>query len=220
MKIKLIIFGIGGNCIDIIDTLNDINELEGKCVYECVGFLDDDRQSWGKEYYGAKVLGPLDSAPNYRDCRFVNGIGSPFNFWRKRDIISKSQIPLESFETIIHPSASVSKLSSLGFGTVILQNVSVTSNIIIGNHVIILPNSVISHDNIIGDYSCIAAGVCISSHVNVGESCYLGSNSTIIGNVSLGKHCLIGMGSVVLDDVARNSVVAGNPAKFIKETVK
>jgi sugar O-acyltransferase (sialic acid O-acetyltransferase NeuD family) len=219
MAKKIIIFGTGGNCIDILDTLNDINDFNHQRIYECVGFLDDDEQKWGKDFYGAQVLGPLYAAREYADCFFVNGIGSSHNFWKKRDIIDKAGVALERFETIIHPTASVSKMSKLGYGTVVFQNVTVTSNARIGHHVIILPSTIISHDDVIGDFTCIAGGVCISGAVKIGQSCYLGTNSSIIDKVSVGDFCLIGMGSVVLSDVPDNAVMVGNPARFLRKTI-
>lgn len=220
IKTKIIILGTGGSSVDILDTINDFNEHHGRTAYECVGFLDDNQNIWGKKHYGFRVLGPLESALNYDDCFFINGIGSPFNFWKKKDIISKIRVPLDKFANIIHPTASVSKTSKIGFGSIIFQNVTIMSNVDIGKHVIILPNSVISHDDIIGDYTCIAGGVCISGSVKVGNSCYMGTNSTVIGNITIGDYCLIGMGSVVINDVGRNSVVVGNPAQFLRKTIE
>lgn len=214
----IIILGTGGNCIDILDTINEINNASSSTVYDCVGFLDDDRDNWGKELFGTKVLGPLESANDHPGCYFVNGIGSPFNFWRRDEIVAKAKIPDDRFETIVHPTASISKMSQLGFGTVILQLVTVASNVSIGNHVIVLPNTVISHDSSVGDFTCITGGVCISGGAKIGKSCYLGTNSSIIGNISIGDRCLVGMGSVVLGDVTENSAVVGNPASFLRET--
>jgi len=215
---KIAILGTGGNSVDILDTINDLNSRAPSNVYECVGFLDDNQALWGKLLHGVKVLGPLASAGELEDCCFVNGIGTPSNFWRKEAIISKTGVALERFETIVHPSASISRMAQLGLGTVVFQNVTITSNVEIGNHVVVLPNTVISHDDVIGDYTCITGGVCISGQVKVGSSCYLGTNSTIIGNIEIGDHCLIGMGAVVLGNVPRNSVVVGNPARFLRQT--
>ena len=217
MSKKLIILGVGGTCIDILDAVTCINKDKINPVYECIGFLDDNQKSWGTELYGVKVLGSLDLASSYKDCLFVNGIGSSKNFWLKKEIISKTKIPQDAFETIIHPTASVSQMSKIGLGSVILQNVTVSSDVIIGNQVIVLPNSVINHHDIIKDYTIVASGVCISGGVTVGESCYLGTNSSIIGSVTVEKKCLVGMGSVVLNDVPENSVVVGSPAQFSRK---
>ncbi len=218
MTKNIIILGTSGNCIDILDTISDINNTQRKNMYKCVGFLDDNELHWGKEFQSIKVLGPLHTATKYRDCSFVNGIGSSSNFWKKDVIISKTGISLDRFENIIHPTASVSRTSKLGCGVVVFQNATITSNVSIGNHVIILPNSVISHDNVIGNFTCIAGGVCISGCVVVGCSCYIGTNSSIIGSVKIGDYCLIGMSSVVLNNVEENTVVVGNPAKVIRMT--
>ena len=59
MDKKIIILGTGGNCIDILDTINDINKAESKALLDCVGFLDDDPDRWGMEFCGVSVLGPL-----------------------------------------------------------------------------------------------------------------------------------------------------------------
>jgi len=44
----------------------------------------------------------------------------------------------------------------------------------------------------------------------------IGSGSTILANVTIGERAIVGAGSVVTSDVAPNTIVAGNPAKFIR----
>ena len=214
---KLIILGTGGNSVDILDAVNERNAYSKIPQYECIGFLDDDQQQWGKEIWGVQVLGPLESASQYPDAYFVNGIGSERNFWKKAAIIAKTRVPLDRFETIVHPTASVSRMATLGNGVVVLQHVTIANQASIGNHVIILPNSVISHDVIIADYSCITGGVCISGLVTMGRNCYLGTKSSIIGGVKIGNSCLIGMGAVIRHNVPENSVMVGNPAKLLRK---
>jgi len=45
----------------------------------------------------------------------------------------------------------------------------------------------------------------------------IGANSTILPGVTIGVNALVGAGSVVVHDVPENKVVAGNPAKVIKD---
>jgi sugar O-acyltransferase (sialic acid O-acetyltransferase NeuD family) len=215
----IIILGTGGNCIDILDMINDINAVHGHSIYTCRGFLDDDDKKWGMEIYGVKVLGPLSSAHSYHNCYFVNGIGSPINFWRKDQIIRQTSLQVDRFETFIHPTASVSRLSKIGKGVVVFPHVTITSNTQIGDHVIVLPNTIVIHDSIIGNYTCIAGGVCISGGVKIGMLSYIGTNTSMIGNITIGDYCLVGMGSIVLHDVLKNTVVAGNPARVLRCTI-
>lgn len=215
---RIVIIGTGGNCIDILDTLLDINDTYGKPVYECIGFLDDNPAKWGQSFHGVKVLGPLQKANELKECTFVFGIGSVSNFWKRDVILASIGVEDDRFETIIHPSANVSRFAIVGAGTVVFQNVTVTSNARIGKHVYILPNSIVSHDDLIGDFTCIAGGVCISGHVHIGRGCYLGAGSNIKDGVKIGDACLIGMGSVVLKDVPENTIVVGSPARSIRAT--
>ncbi len=215
---KIVILGTGGNCIDILDTLLDINDVRGEMVYQCLGFLDDNPAKRHLSFHGAGVLGPLQKMNELKDCFFVFGIGSVSNFWKRKDILLGTGVADERFETVVHPTASISRFATVGTGTVVFQNVTITSNAKIGRHVCILPNSVISHDDVIGDFTCIAGGVCVSGNVDIGQGCYLGTNSTIKDGVNIGDNCLVGMGSVVLKDIPENNVVVGNPAFFLRNT--
>lgn len=219
---QIVVLGTGGTCSDIVDTILDIADdprssaLHGPM--ECIGFLDDDTQTLGQVIGGVPVLGPLEMALQLAGAFFVNGIGSPRSFRRKPEVIAGTGVPLERFLTLLHPTSSVSRRSSLGKGTVLLQHVTVATNAGVGNHVVVLPSSIISHDVHIGDYCCIAGGVCISGNVSIGKSCYLGAGSTIRDGVAIGDGSMIGMGANVLSDVEPDSIMVGNPARPLSRT--
>lgn len=44
----------------------------------------------------------------------------------------------------------------------------------------------------------------------------MGIGATILPGVTVGENSIVGAGSVVTKDVPDNTIVAGNPAKFIK----
>lgn len=52
--------------------------------------------------------------------------------------------------------------------------------------------------------------------ITIGNSVWIGSDSTILPGITIEDGAIIGAGSVVTKDVSKNSIVAGNPAKFIK----
>lgn len=56
----------------------------------------------------------------------------------------------------------------------------------------------------------------ITKPITLGDNVYIGNNAIILPGVKIGSNAIVGAGSVVTKEVSDNSVVAGNPAKFIK----
>lgn len=213
---NIVILGTGGNCIDILDALEAINKAPGAARLRCIGFLDDDPAKQGTTVLGVPVLGELEHARTLVGVKFVNGIGSPRNFWRKREILSRTGLRDDDYVSVVHPSAQVSPLASIGSGTVILQNSVIAARAKIGRHVMILALTVVSHDCVIGDYSTLANSVCISGNVRAGEACYFGGHAAVRENVTLGDFVLCGMSSNILKDVPSDSMMVGNPARRLR----
>jgi acetyltransferase-like isoleucine patch superfamily enzyme len=49
------------------------------------------------------------------------------------------------------------------------------------------------------------------------KGCFIGMSAIILPGVTIGEGAVVGAGSVVTHDVAPYTIVAGNPAKFIKK---
>ena len=52
--------------------------------------------------------------------------------------------------------------------------------------------------------------------VVIGDDVWVGTNAVILPGVTIGEHCVIAAGAVVTKDVPPHSLVAGVPAKVIK----
>ena len=44
----------------------------------------------------------------------------------------------------------------------------------------------------------------------------IGSGATILANICIGENAIVGAGAIVTKDVPANTIVAGNPAKFLR----
>lgn len=55
--------------------------------------------------------------------------------------------------------------------------------------------------------------------VKIGNNCFIGQNSFIKPGTIIEDNCIVGAGSVVSGNIPKNSIVIGNPAKVIKNTL-
>jgi len=106
----------------------------------------------------------------------------------------------------------------------------------IGDYVMISPGTRISacHEIIIGNAVMMANGVYITDSdwhgiydrverpkephpVHLKDNVWLGDHATVLKGVTIGENSIVAAGSVVTRDVPANVVVAGNPAKVVKQ---
>lgn len=86
----------------------------------------------------------------------------------------------------------------------------------------------------IDEHCLIASGVTILSHDHckrvdgqpllvdtyIGKRCFVAVNATILPGVHIGDEVIVGAGAVVTRDVPSNVIVAGNPARIIRENIR
>lgn len=57
--------------------------------------------------------------------------------------------------------------------------------------------------------------------IKVGDKVWIGANATILKNVEIGEGCIVAANSLVTSgSYPSNSLIAGNPAKVIKENIE
>jgi PglD N-terminal domain len=113
MKQPLVIIGVSGNAYDILDIIDAANADNPR--WDVIGFLDDAHQP-GTVHLSFPVLGPLREAAWWKNCFFINAIGSDHTFRKRPDVIAATDVDAEHFATLIHPAASVSRRARLGRG--------------------------------------------------------------------------------------------------------
>ena len=77
----------------------------------------------------------------------------------------------------------------------------------------------ISHNVVVGKNCEITAGAVIGGSTILGDSSWIGLNATLKNKIKLGNNVLVASGASVIHDVPSGDIVAGVPAKSIKEKV-
>lgn len=57
-------------------------------------------------------------------------------------------------------------------------------------------------------------------HTRIGKNCFIGGRSLILPGVEIGDGSVVGAGSVVTKSVPPGCVVAGNPARILREKIE
>ena len=123
------------------------------------------------------------------------------------------------FHTLVHPTAYVSPLATIGAGTFVGARSVIAPGAELGEHVFVNRGVTIGHDTQIGAFSRIQPGSAVGGLSRLGRGVTVGIGATLIERLVVGDNAVIGAGSAVLDDVPENVVVAGTPARVMKVVV-
>ena len=93
------------------------------------------------------------------------------------------------------------------------------SDTVIGNGTKIDSLVHISHNVSVGKNCEITAGAVIGGSAEVGDSAWIGLNATIKDHAKVGNNVIVASGASVIHDVPNHDIVAGVPAKSIKNKV-
>jgi UDP-2-acetamido-3-amino-2,3-dideoxy-glucuronate N-acetyltransferase len=114
----------------------------------------------------------------------------------------------------IQKGATVGKNCKISSHSFICEGVHIEDNCFIGHGVMFINDKVPRATNADGSQQTDADWKVEETVIKKGAS--LGSNCTILCGITVGENAVVGAGSVVTKNVAPNTIVAGNPAKFIK----
>ncbi|KGN79195.1 hypothetical protein HW49_07060 [Porphyromonadaceae bacterium COT-184 OH4590] len=145
--------------------------------------------------------------------------GDPFAsyLFMAEDAILKAE---DSFDIYSGAKIYINRGAQLSLGGGYINhnvNISCFKKIEIGKGVVIGENVTIrdsDNHNIVGSTKAFTQPIKIGNHV------WIGLNVTILKDVTIGDGAIIAAGSVVTKDVPPHSIVAGVPAKVIKDNVQ
>jgi len=102
---------------------------------------------------------------------------------------------------------------TIGIGSVLIAPIQIGHNVILAQHICM---SGLNHG-----YTDIHLPIkdqpCTTGLIRVGNDSWIGANVVVVAGVSIGEHSIVAGGSVVVKDVPPFSIVAGNPAKLIRQ---
>lgn len=135
----------------------------------------------------------------------------------------------QQFSRIIGQELDESFSLFLPFTTDFGKNIKVGKNVFINSgcrfqdqgQIIIEDECLIGHNVVLAtinhDYNPSNRRTMYLNPIVLKKKTWIGSNSTILPGVTVGENSIVAAGSVVTKDVSANTIVGGNPAKFISK---
>ncbi|SHG24432.1 2,3,4,5-tetrahydropyridine-2,6-dicarboxylate N-acetyltransferase [Ornithinibacillus halophilus] len=139
-----------------------------------------------------------------------------------------SAIPLLDLKNInarIEPGAVIRDQVEIGDGVVIMMGAMINIGAVVGEGTMIDMNAVLGGRATVGKNCHIGAGTVLAGVIEppsakpvvVEDDVVIGANVVVLEGVTIGKGAIVAAGAIVTKDVAPNTLVAGTPAKVLKE---
>jgi acetyltransferase-like isoleucine patch superfamily enzyme len=115
----------------------------------------------------------------------------------------------------IQKGSRIGRRCKISSHTFICEGVTIEDEVFIGHGVMftndLFPRSTAAN----GGLQTEADWECLKTTVKRGAS--IGSNATLLCGITVGERAIVGAGAVVTKDVPPNTVVAGNPARVLRQ---
>ena len=210
-------------------------------AYEIIRYIAESKKKTPVKLY-VKEKSPL----NYGEAK-VFGCGDKIVFGEWNDLKPLLESQKDLIEDIVIENdcrnSAIPMLDKKDIPARIEPGAIIREQVEIGRNAVIMMGAVINIGAVIGEGTMIDMGAILGGRATVGKNCHIGAgavlagviepasatpviiedgvlvgaNAVVVEGVHVGKNSVVAAGSVVLDDVPDNVVVAGVPAKVIKQ---
>jgi 2,3,4,5-tetrahydropyridine-2-carboxylate N-succinyltransferase len=134
-------------------------------------------------------------------------------------------LDISSVDARIEPGAIIRTHVTIGKQAVIMMGAVINIGAVVGEKTMIDMNAVLGARATIGKNCHIGAGAVVAGvleppskdPVIIEDNVLVGANAVILEGVRIGTGAVVAAGAIVTQDVPANSVVAGSPARVIKQ---
>lgn len=211
---------------------------------EIISFIQNSKKSTPVKVY---LKGKLEGLQFGSDAKvFINDqTGIVFGEWA--DIQAVLESNKEQIEDYVvendRRNSAIPLLDTKNINARIEPGVIIRDQVEIGDNAVIMMGAVINIGAVIGEGTMIDMNVVLGGRATVGKKCHIGAGTVLAGvieppsakpviiedgvliganvvvleGVTVGKGAVVAAGAVVIDDVAPYTVVAGTPARKIKD---
>ncbi|SDM61591.1 2,3,4,5-tetrahydropyridine-2,6-dicarboxylate N-acetyltransferase [Fictibacillus solisalsi] len=211
---------------------------------EIISFISNSKKSTPVKVYVKGDLEGLQFGENTQS--FINGnTGILFGEWKEiQDVLKTNESKIEDFVVENdRRNSAIPLLDMKNINARIEPGAIIRDQVEIGNNAVIMMGASINIGSVIGEGSMIDMNVVLGGRATVGKNCHIGAGSVLAGvieppsakpvvveddvvvganavileGVTVGKGAVVAAGAIVIEDVPPYTVVAGTPARVIKE---
>ncbi len=138
-----------------------------------------------------------------------------------------SALPLLDLKNVnarIEPGAIIREQAEIGDGAVVMMGAVINIGAVVGEGTMIDMGAILGGRATVGKNCHIGAGAVLAGVIEpasakpvvIEDGVLIGANAVVIEGVHVGENAVVAAGAVVIQDVPDNAVVAGCPARFVK----